>query len=97
MLSSCIQPIRRPTPAAGAPAGHAEATTNRLLVLATNGDLFTIDPDGADKFALTSDANERHFYAQPTWSPNGERIAWAEINSSPNAVSGALRQRPNPH
>jgi TolB protein len=95
LLGGCIQPIQRPSatampPASADAAPSALAVANRLLVLGVDGNLFTVEPDGTGRFSLTSDAGARHFYAQPTWSPDGERVAWAEVNSETGAVSGAL-------
>src|SRR5688572_28440848 len=88
MMSGCIQPIQPRTPTPALPAlDLSQASTNRLLVLSTNGNLFTVNPDGAARLDLTADADPRHFYSQPTWSPTGERIAWAEVNAAPGELS----------
>jgi TolB protein len=91
VLSGCI----RPAPPQGtippqASITLAEASQNRLLVLSQEGNIFTLQPDGGGRFDLTTDATPDHFYTQPTWSPTGERIAWAEINRSAETLSGAL-------
>jgi TolB protein len=52
---------------------------NRLLVLGADGNIYTVNPDGTDRFSLTSDASDSKQYLQPTWSPDAERIAWTEI------------------
>lgn len=89
LVASGCQPIQPPTPAPVV-LDLAEASSNRLLVLSEEGNLFTINPDGSGRFDLTTDANPSHFYTQPTWSPTGERIAWAEVNTMPSDLSGAL-------
>lgn len=53
---------------------------NRLLIQGVDGNLYTMRPDGSDRRAITNDATSLRQYAQPTWSPSGERIAWTEIN-----------------
>lgn len=94
VLSGCIRPEPGPLPATRTPTPPvldlAQASQNRLLVLDTDGNLFTVQPDGSKRFDLTNDATRQRFYSQPTWSPTGERIAWAEISSAPGEVSGAL-------
>jgi TolB protein len=91
LVSSCVQAIQPPTPPAPSLAPSlADASRNRLLVLGEDGNVFTIKPDGANQFWLTDDASTEHFYAQPTWSPTGDRIAWAEINSQPGEARAAL-------
>lgn len=87
LASGCLQPIQPPSPPA---MQLADASSNRLLVLGVDGNVFTIKPDGTSRLQLTDDASAAHFYAQPTWSPTGERIAWAEINSQPDGAQGAL-------
>jgi TolB protein len=87
LASGCIQLIQ-PAPPPAIPL--ADASRNRLLVLGVDGNIFTVKPDGADRLWLTDDASADHFYAQPTWSPTGERIAWAEINSQPTEARAAL-------
>lgn len=104
LLSGCTAQaflIKTPTPAAAttsqaqAPSSQttinlADASTNRLLVLGEDGNLFTIDPNGKSQFALTTDAGETHLYLQPTWSPTGERIGWVQMDSQGSEVTSAL-------
>jgi TolB protein len=63
---------------------------NRLLVQDTDGNLYTILPDGSGRFALTTDASARHQYVQPTWSPDGMRISWTELDTRSGELSSAL-------
>jgi TolB protein len=53
--------------------------SNRILLQSTDGNLYIASPDGQERFALTDDASRRRLYGQPTWSPDGERIAWNEL------------------
>lgn len=66
------------------------ASTNRLLVVGVDGNLFTIAPTGGERFYLTSDANSQRLYTQPTWSTTGERIAWGAISRSGGNTEGTL-------
>jgi len=54
---------------------------NRIVVLGTCGNIFTINPDGTDKRMITNDASIRKRYQQPTWSPLADRIAFSSRNS----------------
>ena len=54
---------------------------NRLLVLDSDGNVVTVDPDGTDRFALTTDASTTRQYLQPTWSPGAQLIAWTEVET----------------
>lgn len=52
---------------------------NRILLQGTDGNLYIVSPDGKERYALTNDASRRRAYGQPTWSPDGEQIAWNAI------------------
>lgn len=64
---------------------------NRLVVQGSDGNIYTVNPDGSERAALTDDASRTHIYQQPTWSPSGDRIAWAEILAQGNDPQSALR------
>jgi len=89
VLAGC-QPVLLSDEASGAAlpvAGELSTRTspdseNRLLILGADGNIYTANPDGTDRFSLTNDASDSKQYLQPTWSPNAERIAWAEIEIS---------------
>lgn len=66
------------------------AGTNRLLVQGLDGNLFTIAPDGTQRLTLTDDADRRRLYTQPTWSSNGERVAWAAVQQTADGPRSAL-------
>jgi TolB protein len=52
---------------------------NRILLQGTDGNLYVAGPDGKARFALTNDASPRRVYGQPTWSPDGQHVAWNAI------------------
>jgi TolB protein len=52
--------------------------TGRLVLLDDDGNIVTIDPDGANPTAITSDAGDSTVYFQPTWSPDSAALAWGE-------------------
>jgi len=68
----------------------ALASSNRLLVQGADGNLFTIDPAGMDRFDLTTDASRNRSYTQATWSSSGERIGWTLVQQSGGALESAL-------
>lgn len=55
---------------------------NRIAVLGTDSNIFTIAPDGSDKQSVTEDANDDRAYRYPTWSPNGATLAYVELGQS---------------
>ncbi|RLT39827.1 MAG: hypothetical protein DWI57_09555 [Chloroflexi bacterium] len=77
---SLFQGVATVTPAQPVPAASESLTENRLLILGTDGNIYSADPDGGRVLALTSDASPTRLYSQPTWSPTGERIAWTRID-----------------
>jgi Tol biopolymer transport system component len=57
----------------GEPTGQ-----NRLVVVDGIREVFTMQPDGSDRISLgrTSGTN---ILRQPTWSPDGDEVAWVEV------------------
>lgn len=66
------------------------ALGNRLLVVGVDGNIYTVNPDGSGRFALTDDASSGKQYLQPTWSSNGERIAWSEVETTDGDATSRL-------
>jgi hypothetical protein len=62
---------------------------NRLLVMGTDGNIYTCKPDGSGIIQLTDNAasNEKWMYQQPTWSPLSDRIAVTAIRRTVNIKS----------
>ncbi len=63
------------------PFSREELSSNRLLILGGDGNLSTVDPDGSNRFNLTTDASAGRLYNQPTWSTDGSRIAYTEVDA----------------
>lgn len=74
------------SPASEASGARAE---NRLVVIDADGNLATIRPDGSDPIALTAGGGDIR-YIQPTWSPDGRRVAWSEVNIGGDAPEATL-------
>lgn len=74
----------------GAPAGPTPGAVDRLLVLGEDGNVFTLRPDGVDRVAVTADAGDDLIYAQPTWSPTAERIAFTRVDARADAPRPTL-------
>ncbi len=60
-----------------------------IAYVGTDGNIYTVNPDGEDQRSITSDAQLSpdsgeglQFYQFPTWSPNGERLAFVGTNRS---------------
>lgn len=92
-LSACM-PIQ--APAAGielpamAGAELAGDSEGRLLVEGSDGNLYTMDSDGTDVVALTTDASPTLQYLQPSWSPNADQIAWTAVAAEGETARSSL-------
>ena len=76
-------------PPTTARSDEPEETTvgpGRLVILAGNGDIMITNPDGTDRRAIATSAEERVFYFQPIWSPDSTHIAWGQVKASGAAV-----------
>lgn len=69
----------------GVPTG-----VGRLAVLDALGNLVTVDPDGTDEVLLAEAEEGQIVVQQPTWSPDGSRIAWVRLEVSDTGVSAVL-------
>ena len=58
----------------------------RIAILGSDGNVATFDPAGDETTFLTTDAGPSRIYSQPTWSPDGERLAF--VSSTVAAVGG---------
>ncbi len=79
-----------PTATAANTIDPAHTGSNRLLVQGSDGNLFTINPDGSDRLALTTDASRSRTYSQATWSTTGERIGWTRVDETTTGYRSAL-------
>ena len=63
---------------------------NRLLVQGTDGNIYTMEPSGRNRLALTRDGGSSRQYLQPTWSMTGDSIAWTSIETVGASTRSAL-------
>lgn len=52
---------------------------NRIAVLGSDSNIFTVAADGSDKQVITEDANDTLSYRYPTWSPDSRTLAYVEL------------------
>jgi len=71
------QPSERPSPSTQ-PSGVPRAT-GRIAALDELGNLIAFDADGSDPVVLDGSVPGESFVRQPTWSPDGARIAWVRL------------------
>jgi Tol biopolymer transport system component len=65
-----------PDPAA---ASDLAGLTGRLAVVNAEGNLVTLNPDGSGEVVLDEVEAGRSQVRQPTWSPDGSRVAWVHV------------------
>lgn len=63
---------------------------NRILIIDIDGNIYTLDPDGSRRQAITSSASRTLVYQQPTWAPDTNSIAWTQVNSDGDGVQSSL-------
>ena len=76
-----------------APAGPSEVAglPGRLAIMDARGALVTANPDGSDEVVLAEIEPGRSDVRQPTWSPDGRRVAWVHVEvTETGALSAAM-------
>ncbi|MGB0385600.1 MAG: TolB family protein [Ardenticatenaceae bacterium] len=68
----------------------SENARNRILVLGTDGNVFTVSPEGEARVQLTDNASRARKYRYPTWSPDGRMIAFVEVLTNEDSLDSAL-------
>lgn len=93
IAAACTSATDEPaTPSAAASPVAATIATggDRLVVLRDDGNLVTMDPDGRELLALTTDAGPGVVVNQPVASPDGRSVAWVELRSDgPRVVTSS--------
>ena len=62
----------------------------RLAIVDERGAIVTMRPDGSDPVRLTPDGAADLVFQQPTWSPDGEVLAWTEIDGTKGTPRSSL-------
>jgi dipeptidyl aminopeptidase/acylaminoacyl peptidase len=62
----------------------------RLVVLDELGNLVTLAPDGSDSVVVAEAVEGETSFRQPTWSPDGSRLAWVRIDVSDGEASSLV-------
>jgi TolB protein len=60
-------------------ASDVRGLTGRLAILDASGHLITLNPDGSREVVLAEVEAGLSQVRQPTWSPNGRRVAWVHL------------------
>ena len=78
------------------------SSPGRLLVLGAENEITTMRPDGSDPVTLAEPDPDIE-RTQPTWSPDGSRVAWSERRANQetyllvaNSAGGDLEEWPSP-
>ena len=66
-------------PTTGSPLPPTAGAPGRIAVLDERGNLIVFDPDGSDPVVLDGSVPGEKYVRQPTWSPDGARIAWVRL------------------
>ena len=62
----------------------------RIAVLDDVGSLSSVAPDGTDPVALADAVEGRAFARQPTWSPDGGKLAWVQLDTSGGSLAASV-------
>ncbi len=93
-----------PGEAADGPAGNPGAAVDRIAFVSPDGVLFTIKPDGSDLQGLAGEVRRvgtagsvlaqtldvTNYYAWPTWSPDGSKIAASRVRATDSDIDLSL-------
>jgi TolB protein len=71
--------VNEPTPSPSPQATGVSGETGRIAVLDSRGTLTAFDADGSDAVVLADSVPGETLVRQPTWSPDGARIAWVGL------------------
>ena len=83
------------SPVASPAASPISVAGDRLVVLRDDGNLVTMDPEGNEMLALTTDAGPLVVVNQPVASPDGRSVAWVERRPDGARVVTASRSGGN--
>jgi TolB protein len=62
----------------------------RLIVIDDAGNLVNVAPDGSDAIVLAEVVEGESVVLQPTWSPDGSRVAWVRLEATAGEPAATL-------
>lgn len=62
----------------------------RLIVIDEAGNLVNVAPDGSDAVVLAEVVQGENLVVQPTWSPDGSRVAWVSLEATAGEPAATL-------
>ena len=62
----------------------------RLMVIDEAGNLVNVAPDGSDAIVLAEVVQGESLVVQPTWSPDGSRVAWVSLEATAGDPAASL-------
>jgi TolB protein len=91
LVGACTQATRPPPPAdtgatespsalASSPEPVPIDAPGRLAIVDDLGNIVTLDPDGSNAVVLAEPVPDEVVVRQPTWSPDGDRLAWVRFD-----------------
>jgi len=84
---STASPSGEPAPTI---ASDVSALTGRLAVLDAAGNLVAVNPDGSGEVVLAEIEPGTSQIRQPTWSPDGSRVAWVLVEAAEDEMQAAV-------
>ncbi len=79
-----------PSPTTTAAAVDPGQYPGRIVILDEAGNVVTVRPDGSDEVALTAEAGSQLQFSQPTWSPDGSRVAWTQVDGRDGSARASI-------
>ena len=64
--------------------------SGRLIVIDEAGNLVNVAPDGSDAVVLAEVVQGENLVVQPTWSPDGSRVAWVSLEATAGEPAATL-------
>ncbi len=88
-------PAERPVPSSPSIAAGASDAPGRIAVLDDLGRLVTFEPDGSGPVVLAEEVPGEVLVRQPTWSPDGHRIAWVRLEVGTGGTAAVVTSAPD--
>ena len=93
VASSCSRNTTEPTrvilaPAENQPFEVGEPASNQIAVVSAGGGIVVMNADGTNAITISEEANGQAL--EPSWSPDGRRLAWTELTLGVLATSSLI-------